>query len=101
MKPQGDPFIVFVYILEPKNPGKFTPELVAAHIAHLKKLHSQERLVLCGPFASSKGGMVVVRADSAEDAVAIAEEDPFVKSGFETYQLRVWTLACEENNYLA
>jgi uncharacterized protein YciI len=100
MKPLNDPLFVFVYIMEPKNPDKCSPELVKAHIAYLKKLHSREQLVLCGPFKNAGGGMVVVHASSMEDAIGIAEEDPFVKSGFESYLLRSWEIACEENNYL-
>lgn len=77
-----------------------TETLVRRHVAHLKELDRQGRLVLCGPFTDHKGGMVIVRAESIEEAKTIAEADPFVREGVETYALRTWELSCEENNHM-
>ena len=78
----------------------FTEELVRAHVAHLKQLDQKGQLVLCGPFQEGKGGMVIVRVESLEQAKAIAEADPFVSSGVETYEIRTLEVSCEENNHL-
>ncbi len=77
-----------------------TEALVRKHVAYLKQLDSQGRLVLCGPFQDHKGGMVIVRADSPEEAKAIAETDPFVREGAETCEVRAWELSCAENNHM-
>ncbi|MBI4676122.1 MAG: hypothetical protein HY748_00900 [Elusimicrobia bacterium] len=77
-----------------------TEALVRKHVAHLKELDRQGRLVLCGPFQDHKGGMVIVKAASLDDAVGIAKADPFVREGAETYELRAWELSCEENNHM-
>ena len=94
------PFIRYVYLMSHRPGGKITPDLIQAHIAHLRRLDEGGRLVMCGPFKDYKGGMVVVKADSLEDARRIAESDPFIKDGFETYELRTWELACRENGFL-
>ncbi len=93
-------FTVYAYLMTHSDRSKFTPALIEAHVAHLKKLDGDGRLVLCGPFLDYKGGMVVVRASSADEARRLAEQDPFISSGFETYELRTLQMACRENNYL-
>jgi len=96
-----DKFTVFVYLMAHKDPSRRSPELITAHIEHLKRLHAEKRLVMCGPFLDYKGGMGGLRAASLEEARETAEKDPFISSGFEGYELRTWKLGCEENNWLA
>ncbi len=74
--------------------------VIRAHVEHLKRLDDKGLLVLCGPFKDDKGGMVILRAASHEAAKEIAEADPFVKEGVETYELNTWELSCAENNHL-
>jgi len=91
-------FIRFAIIL--KKLKDFTPEIINEHVAHIKALDEKGCLEICGPFLDHPGGMVVVRAASIEDAKKIAESDPFVRNGFESYEVRTWLTACKENNYL-
>ena len=44
--------------------------------------------------------MVIIKAKNKEEAITIAEQDPFVKEGVRTFEVRTWLLAVEENNYL-
>jgi uncharacterized protein YciI len=84
-----------------KIPGVDTSgETVARHIAHVKNLDDQGKLVLAGPFEDFPGGMVIVRAESLEAAKKIAESDPFVTEGVRTFEVRTWLLANRENGYL-
>ncbi|HTL11618.1 MAG TPA: YciI family protein [Bdellovibrionota bacterium] len=93
-------FTRYVILLE-KVPGReLTRATIDAHIAHLARLDDEKKLVLSGPFADHPSGMVVVQAESKDEAVAIAEADPFVREGVRTYEVRTWLLACRENGYL-
>ncbi len=93
-------YVRFVYILT-KIPGKVLSEdIIRAHVAHLKRLDAKGVLELCGPFSDNNGGMVILKACSSEDAIEIAESDPFVKEGYETHELRKWEISCEENNHM-
>ncbi len=100
-KPEEDSiFTRYVYLLE-LLPGRLQNEaIIRAHVQHLKQLDRNGQLILCGPFSDHKGGMVIIKADSYVEAVRIAESDPFVKEGFETYELRTLELSCEENNHM-
>ena len=96
----SEEFIRYVILLT-VVPGKtLTDDLIKAHVKHLKELDDKGLLVLCGPFTDYKGGMIIIRAGSYEEAQKIAETDPFVKTGVETYELRTWELSCEENNHM-
>lgn len=91
-------FIRYAIIL--KKLKDFTPDIINEHVEHLRSLDEKGLLILCGPFIDHPGGMLVIKASSIEDAKKIAESDPFVKNGFESYEVRTWLTACKENNYL-
>jgi len=99
-EPMSNAFVRYVIVLAVANPQLFGEKLVRAHVAHLKVLEEQGQLDLCGPFSDKKGGIVVLRGVSEEEARAIAEADPFVSSGAETYELRKLELSCRDNNHM-
>lgn len=99
-KSEAAEFTKYVILLT-LNPGKsLDEELISGHVAHLRELDRLGHLVMCGPFSDYKGGMIVIEADTIEQARQIAERDPFVKSGAENYELRTWKISCEENRHL-
>lgn len=88
-------------ILLTLNPGKTLDEpLIREHVRHLRELDRLGKLVMCGPFGNYKGGMVIIEAEGMEEAMQWAEQDPYVKSGAENYEIRTWEISCEENNHL-
>lgn len=91
--------IRYVILLSHARPELFREELIRAHVAHLKRLEHDGRLDLAGPFPDGRGGMVIVRVASEDEARTIAEADPFVTSGAETYELRRWELSNRDNNH--
>ena len=93
-------FSRFVIILEKVSNKDTSSETIQRHIEHLKSLEKQGRLVLCGPFTDHASGMIVIKAKDKDEAIAIAESDPFVVEGVRTQEVRTWLLACAENNYL-
>ncbi len=90
----------WVYLLEHARPELFTEQLVRAHVAHLKDLESRGLLELCGPFGEGKGGMVILRGVTRQQARAIMEADPFVRAGAESAELREWKLSARENRHM-
>lgn len=95
-----DPFVHYVILLSLNEGRSLTEELIRGHISYLRQLEENGQLVLCGPFGNVKGGMVIIRAGSFEEAEEIAKLDPFISSGAEAYEVRVWNLSCEANNHL-
>jgi len=92
-------YLRFVLLL--KNVKKLNPELINEHVAYMKSLNEKGVLELCGPFVDDQqGGMVVVKAANMEEAKKIAESDPFIKKGFDTYEIRQWLIGSKENDFL-
>ena len=90
--------MLYMYLMT--NQKALTDQLVRDHVEHLKALEADNKLVLCGPFSDYPGGMVVFMADSHDQAVALAESNPFIASGHKTYELRTLEVANKDNNYL-
>lgn len=74
--------------------------LVRDHVAFLRSLDREGRLVLAGPFDDGSGGLVVIRATSLDEARAIAARDPFVARGARDADVRAWSISCEANGHL-
>ncbi|HTS33644.1 MAG TPA: YciI family protein [Thermoplasmata archaeon] len=66
--------------------------LQEAHLAHLRHLVEQGELVAVGPFEEETElrGMLVFRTSSLEHARELMREDPAVRAGRLTLELRTW-----------
>lgn len=88
------------YVILINKQKDYPLELIKRHVSHLKKLEKSNKLVLCGPFTDYQGGLVIVKTDSIDEAINIAESDPFISEGYSTYEIRTLELSNEENNHL-
>jgi len=66
-----------------------------SHIRHQLKLEREGIMFAAGPVFEidaemPSAGVIVIRADSAEDAKKIADTDPMHSSGARSYTLRKW-----------
>ncbi len=46
-----------------------------AHLANIESLDKQGRVILAGPLTDKVGSLILIEADSLEEATAIAQED--------------------------
>src|SRR5580704_14065769 len=104
MSASGDPagesaaryFLIFLTMV----PGRtLSPELLKLHAAHLSELDRSGRLVLAGPVPERPGGLIVLRVSGLADAKAVADEDPLVRGGYQTYELGTWLIGNRQNGY--
>jgi uncharacterized protein YciI len=58
-----------------RRPG-FDVSLVESHRQFLAELRAADRIELSGGFSDKSGGAYLLRADSLEEATAIARRDP-------------------------
>jgi uncharacterized protein YciI len=99
-EPSEPDYTCFLVLLSHARRELFTRELLGLHLQHLEHLEAAGQLLVAGPFEDGRGGMLVLRAASLEAARAIAASDPFVSSGAETCEVRQFTHACRENDFL-
>ena len=82
----------YVYLLRiVVDRATYEPHL-PAHLAYLDALDAAGTLVLSGPFGDRSGGMVMIRAETAEAARTVAERDPLVVEGVDSFELKEWRL---------
>jgi hypothetical protein len=89
---------LYVVLSTPLDGGA---EKLPAHLpAHLEYMIANEKkgiVFASGPLSEADGsqrgrGLTVLRASSAEEARAIAAQDPFVVNGVRAFEIREWTV---------
>ena len=80
----------FAYFLTKCGTPEAFQSAVPEHVAYMDSLHDKGVLIAGGPFADGQGGMVLIEVADEATAKAIAENDPFITRGVETFTLRKW-----------
>lgn len=63
-----------------------------AHLAKMEPLDKAGRIVLAGPLTDKTGSLIVIEADSLEEAQKFAREDPYTVNGvFERVEVHPFT----------
>jgi uncharacterized protein YciI len=88
-------FVVTLLKRGPNYRSEPSPELEAQqreHLGHLWELHLSGKLVVMGPVLDDSDirGFSIYRVDSVEEALALANEDPGVKSGRFVIEAHPW-----------
>lgn len=85
-------YYVAFLVAGPKFLPGDTPEhaaLIPKHLAFIRKMISEKKLRLAGPFADDGKiiGICIVAASSAEEAKAWMDQDPAVQAGFFDHEI--------------
>ena len=67
------------------------------HLAYQRKLEMEGKLFAAGPLLREDGemagiGLIIVKAESLDEAKKIANQDPFHQSGLRTYKIWPWKI---------
>jgi len=70
----------------------FDQDGLGLHVAHYRTLLAADKLVMGGPFLDARsGGFMIAAPGVGEDELrAFAADDPAVRSGLLTFELRPW-----------
>jgi uncharacterized protein YciI len=88
---------LYVLISKPAVPPEQIKPLLLAHLEYMIGLEKRGLVFASGPLADGAGpptgqGLTVLRANSAAEARALAEADPFFVNGLRTFELKEWTI---------
>ncbi|HEX7129308.1 MAG TPA: YciI family protein [Rhodanobacteraceae bacterium] len=78
------------YLVLTLRTPQFDPAVIDPHYAHLDGLRQRGRLELFGPFSDKSGGAYLIRAESMDEARAIAHSDPVHVSGSSKVTVYEW-----------
>lgn len=65
------------------------------HLDYLNKLNAEGKLAIAGPFLDDEGkacgSLVIVKAETAQEAKALADADPYAEAGlFESVEIKAY-----------
>ena len=91
---QKDLYVIFT---RPAAPREKIMELLPKHLERQVELEKQGILFAAGPMEPQENdkprtGMIIIRADSFEDANAIAMEDPLHAAGLREFDIWNWSM---------
>jgi uncharacterized protein YciI len=87
---------LYMIVTVPNAPREEIMKMLPIHLERQIELEKAGILFMAGPFwergteGTADGGMILVRANSFEEADEIAKGDPFHKAGLRTYTIRRW-----------
>ncbi|WP_345971002.1 YciI family protein [Sulfurimonas sp. HSL1-6] len=81
---------MYRYLITTFRTPQFDPSVIDAHYAFLDDLRQRGKLELAGPFTDKSGGAYLIKADSLEEAEAIAFSDPVHTSKSSIVTVHEW-----------
>lgn len=95
--------VLYVMLFErSKTYNKSTKEVVTKHVEFIRDLDSSGKLALCGRTKGYPGvaGMVIIKAQSLEEAKEISKQEPLTVAGHTKIKISTLQVANKDNNYL-
>lgn len=93
----------FLYLIRPVNDwstGNFTEEegrLMGEHFAYLKQKFDEGKVMMVGPCADTTMGIGILETDTREEAEEIGNNDPAVKAGIVTLEIKDYRVSLWRN----
>jgi uncharacterized protein YciI len=88
--------VLFVALSKAVVPGDRMLPYVAEHLRYMNELEERGILFASGPFVQEGvlvgDGLTILRAESLDHARHLMEEEPLIKLGMRTFDLRKWEL---------
>ena len=81
-------FAAFLKMKDLEKNANYRPQ----HIDFLLKNEKEGKIFARGRFTDGRGGLIIYMAPSLEEAVKIAESDPYVASGARTLEVFEWDM---------
>lgn len=95
--------LLYIMLLErTKIYNRMNKAAVIKHVDNIRNLDDNNKLELCGVLKGLPGiaGMVILKAQSYEEADELCKLEPLVIDGYATYKLVTLKVGNKENNYL-
>lgn len=84
-------FAVFLPLKDAKKSQETRPE----HLAFLKQMREEKKVLMNGRFTDGSGGLVIYVAEDQNQVEAWVKEDPYIKSGARSYEIHEWEMVTD------
>lgn len=81
----------FAVFLPMKDEGK-SKEFRPQHLAFLKQMRDEKKILMNGPFTDGSGGLVIYAADSLVQATSYLKQDPYIINGARNWEIHEWAM---------
>ncbi|MDM5206379.1 YciI family protein [Cytobacillus kochii] len=81
-------FVAILHMVDIEKSKEIRPD----HLGYLNKLEKEQKIFAKGPFADGTGGLVVYNADSYDEAMTLAENDPYIVHHARRLELKEWSI---------
>jgi len=78
---------MFLVILTYKKPIDEIEKVLPNHVAFLDKYYENKKFILSGRRNPRVGGIILINADTKNEALTIIQEDPFNKNELADYEI--------------
>lgn len=75
------------------QPDSVAQELQKQHLANIDRLWKMGKAIISGPFGDGRGGLIIMTNTTREEAEKLVAEDPMIKVGRLTAEVRSWWAA--------
>lgn len=82
--------IMFMVDSSKRNSEQVHQQAHQGHMKYMADMQAKGKVVLQGPWRDVPGAMAIVAAESDDEALAIAKNDPAVKAGVLKFEVRAW-----------
>jgi uncharacterized protein YciI len=89
----------YVVIYKDRVRKGLTNDLVKNHVGHIKNLHDNKILFLCGFLKKTDKAMLILEAESLKEAKGIILKDPLIITKHYNYDIYELNEANESNNW--
>ena len=91
--------VKFMVIYKDRVRKGLTHDLVKKHVDHIKKLHNNKNLFLCGFLKKTDKAMLILEAESYKEAKGFILQDPLIILKHYNYDIYELNEANESNNW--
>lgn len=81
-------YAVFLPMKDKEKSKEFRPQ----HLAFLKQMRDEKKILMNGPFTDGTGGLVIYAAANLDEATSYLKQDPYIINGARDWEIHEWVM---------
>jgi len=81
-------YAVLLPMKDEEKSKQFRPQ----HLAFLKQMREEKKILMNGRFTDGAGGLVIYAANSLDEAKSYLKKDPYIVEGARDFEIHEWAM---------